>query len=323
MKWNTALVTGGAGFIGSHVDDELINRGTEVVSIDNYLSGSRANNEHLLEHVFFHGRETDVCDYPALEELFKYKWMNGPIEAIFHQAASKKTICLADPRRDLDINAKGTFNLLELARKYDVKKFVHASTGSVYGEGYVFPQTEEHPLMPTSYYGVSKLAGEKYVRAFGHLYGMDTTVLRYFHVYGGRQNWTDTGGVVPIFIRRMLNKEPVTIFGDGGQQRSFTYVQDVVNANMMVCDRPDSKGQAYNCASGINVTIKELATRIASMLKIEPNIQYKDWAVGDIKVFQIDNTKIKRLGFEFKTSFDAGLRNTVRWMINAKAQGRF
>ncbi len=317
MHWKKAMVTGGAGFIGSHIVGELLKRGTEVVSIDNYLSGSPLNLVEYKDNPLF---KEVVCDVRSRGTLKKYI---KDVEVIFHEAASKKTICLKDPRMDLDINGKGTFNLLELARDHGVKKFVHASTGSVYGEGYIFPQTEDHPLNPTSYYGVSKLAGEKYVRAFNHLYGLDTTVLRYFHVYGSRQNWTDTGGVVPIFIRKMINKEPVEIFGDGTQQRSFTYVQDVVNANMMVCERKNSTGQAYNCASGINVTIKELVDSISRIMKVEPNIQYKPWAVGDIKVFSIDNMKIRSLGFDFKTSFDNGLRETIRWMIATKGQGRF
>lgn len=317
MQWDKAIVTGGAGFIGSHIVGELLKRGTEVISIDNYLSGSHENVAEYTDNKGFHEINCDVCNFEELRE-----YMDG-VDVIFHNAASKKTICLNDPRRDLDINAKGTFNLLELAREYDVKKFVHASTGSVYGEGYIFPQTEDHPLVPTSYYGVSKLAGEKYVRVFHHLYDIDTTVLRYFHVYGSKQNWSDTGGVVPIFIRHMLNKEPVTIYGDGTQQRSFTYVQDVVNANMVVCDRKNTNGHAYNCASGINVTIKELVDSLARIMRVEPNVQYKPWASGDIKVFSIDNNKLCRLGFKFETAFDNGLRKTVQWMINAKSQGRF
>ncbi len=317
MGYNKAIVTGGAGFIGSHIVGELLNRGTEVISIDNYLSGSHDNVAEYSDNPLFHEERCDVCDLERLEELMV------DVEVIFHNAASKKTICLNDPRRDLDINAKGTFNLLELARDRGVKKFVHASTGSVYGEGVVFPQNEDHPLDPTSYYGVSKLAGEKYAKVFNHLYGLDTTVLRYFHVFGEKQSFYDTGGVISIFIRRMLNKEPVTIYGDGSQQRSFTYVNDVVRANMLVCERPNTAGQVYNCASGINVTIREAKDKIAAILNCQPNVQYKDWAVGDIKLFSIDNHKLRSLGFEFKTSFDIGLRQTVRWMIRAKAEGRF
>ncbi len=239
-------------------------------------------------------------------------------DVIFHQAASKKTICLNDPRRDLDINAKGTFNLLELSRKYGVKKYVHASTGSVYGEAQYFPQDENHPLVPTSYYGVSKLAGEKYAKAFQHLYGLDATVLRYFHVYGPRQESSDVGGVVSIFSRRMVEKKPITIFGDGTQQRSFTYVKDVVKANLLAAVTQGTTGEVYNCASGIKVTIQELADLISSHLGIEDQeVQYDDWMPGDIKVFDIDNSKIREsLGIEFMTDFEAGLNLTIAWAVN-------
>lgn len=318
MHWNKAMVTGGAGFIGSHIVGELLKRGTEVISIDNYLSGFRENVAEYTTNPLFHEVNCDVCDTEGVK-----KYIEG-VDVIFHNAASKKTICLNDPHRDIEINAWGTLNLLQLARDNNVKKFVHASSGSVYGEAYIFPQVEEHPVNPTSLYGVSKLAGEKYARMFHETpNNVDTTVLRYFHVYGPKQNWSDTGGVVPIFIRNMLNKEPITIYGDGTQQRSFTFVEDVVRANMVVCERKSTTGHAYNCASGINVTIKGLVDSLARIMHAEPNVQYKPWVTGDIKVFSIDNSKITRLGFEFKTSFDVGLRKTVQWMINAKSQGRF
>jgi nucleoside-diphosphate-sugar epimerase len=192
---------------------------------------------------------------------------------------------------------------------------VHASTGSVYGEAQYLPQDEKHPLIPTSYYGVSKLAGEKYVKVFEHLYGLDTTVLRYFHVYGPRQESSEVGGVVSIFIRSMLQGQPITIFGDGSQQRSFTYVKDVVKANILAACTEGTKGEVYNCASGIKVTISELANMVAEILDI-PNAQinYGDWTPGDIKVFEIDNTKIRtKLGLEFLTDFRSGLEQTVLW----------
>jgi len=257
----------------------------------------------------FHEVECDVTDFDQLEKHFP------GVDIVFHQAASKKTICLNDPRRDLEINAEGTFNLLELAKNYNVRKFLYASTGSVYGEAQYFPQDENHPLVPTSYYGVSKLAGEKYVKVFEHLYGLDTTVLRYFHVYGPRQESSEVGGVVSIFIRLMLAGKPITIFGDGNQQRSFTFVKDVVKANMLAATLPDTKGEVYNCASGVNVTINELADMVATILGKNKYIKnYDDWVPGDIKVFNIDNSKIQdSLKIEFLTDVVKGLEQTVDW----------
>lgn len=308
-KYKCALVTGGAGFIGSHIVEGLINEGLNVISIDNYFAGKKENLAHLHASGRLKEVNCDVTDYENLKRQF------DGVDIVFHQAASKKTICLNDPRRDLDINAKGTFNILELSRDFKVKKIVHASTGSVYGEAQYYPQNENHPLNPTSYYGVSKLAGEKYVTTFSHLYGLDVTVLRYFHVYGPRQESSDVGGVVSIFTRRLIERKPLFIFGDGTQQRSFTYVKDVVKANLKSACIPASKCQVYNCASGIKVTISELASMVAEILEIKnPEIIYKDWLPGDIKVFDIDNSKIRKdLGIDFITDFKKGLKLTVEW----------
>ncbi len=304
-----ALVTGGAGFIGSHIVETLLKNGTETISIDNYFAGKPENLAHLKDYDNFHEVKCDITDFEELKKHFK------DVEVVFHQAASKKTICLADPRKDLAINAEGAYNLLELSRDTGVRKFVHASTGSVYGEAQYYPQDEKHPLNPTSYYGVSKLAGERYVNVFNHLYDLDVTMLRYFHIYGPRQESSDVGGVVSIFARRLLNGDPITIFGDGTQQRSFTWVNDVVEANLKSATMPVANAKVYNCASGITVTIDELAQMVAEILEVEnPVINYGDWTPGDIKVFNIDNSLIKKdLNIEFETDFRAGLAKTINW----------
>jgi len=306
FPFKKALVTGGAGFIGSHIVEELVNMGVETISIDDYFAGKHENLAHLKHHSHFHEVQCDITDLDHLAEYF------AGVEVVFHNAASKKTICLKDPRRDLEINAEGAFNLLELSVKHGVKKYVQASTGSVYGEAKYHPQDEAHPLNPTSYYGVSKLAGERYVQTFNHLYGLDTTILRYFHVYGPRQESSDVGGVVAIFARLMLANKPITIFGDGTQQRSFTWVKDVVNANMLSAIKPEATKQVFNCASGITVTIQELAEMVADILGVEPVIQYADWMPGDIKVFDIDNSHIRdTLDLSFMTDFRKGLEMTI------------
>jgi UDP-glucose 4-epimerase len=304
-----ALVTGGAGFIGSHIVEELLKQEIEVISIDNYLAGKTENLQHLKSLGDLHIVDCDITDMSSLAPHFE------GVDIVFHNAASKKTVCLNDPRRDLSINAEGSFNILELSVKHKVKKVLHASTGSVYGEAQYFPQNEEHPLNPTSYYGVSKLAGEKYALAFSKLYGLDTSIIRYFHVYGPRQDYSDAGGVVPIFGRKILNGESPVIFGDGSQQRSFTFVKDVVRANFLVALHSGTKGQAFNCASGIKVTISELAERVKRHFSVENlPISYNDWTPGDIKIFDVDNQKLKSLGFEFVTPFDEGLALTLNWL---------
>lgn len=309
FPFRKAMVTGGAGFIGSHIVEELLNLGVSVVSVDNYLAGKHENLAPFLENTKFREVDCDVVDYEKLKPYFT------GVDVVFHEAASKKTVCLKDPRKDLEINAKGTFNILELARQSGVRKVVHASTGSVYGEALYVPQDEKHPVNPTSFYGVSKLAGEKYAKLFERLYGLDVTVLRYFHVYGPRQEYSDVGGVVSIFARKAFHGEPLVIFGDGTQQRSFTYVKDVVRANLTVAAHPATKGECYNCASGINVTVQGLAEKMLDLFgKRNLPIEYREWTPGDIKIFNVSNAKLKSLGFEFKTGFDDGLRSTADWM---------
>jgi nucleoside-diphosphate-sugar epimerase len=306
--YKRALVTGGAGFIGSHLVEELLNDGIEVISVDDYSGGKRENVENFQSNPRFKDVECDITDVSKLRPHFE------GVDIVFHQAASKMTVCLRDPRRDLDVNAKGTFNLLELSRDLGVKKFVHVSTGSVYGEARYYPTDEEHPLNPTSYYGVSKLAGEKYARAFSHLYGTDTTMLRYYHVYGPRQENSDVGGVVSIFARRAMEGKPLVIYGDGTQMRSFTYVKDVVNINKLVALKPESKGQVYNCASGVKITIQQLAETILEILdRKEVGIEYRDWKLGDIKVFDVANAKLRKLGMEWETPFEQGLSEPLDW----------
>lgn len=297
QKYRKALVTGGAGFIGSHLCEELVIRGFSVVSIDDYSAGKRENLKHLKKYKNFQEVNCDITDREKLSKYFK------GVDIIFHNAASKKSVCLINPLRDLEVNGGGAFNLLALAKKNKIKKFIHASTGSIYGEALYYPQDEKHPNNPVSYYGVSKLAGEKYVQVFHHLYDLNTTVLRYFHVYGPRQESNEFGGVVAIFIRNMLKNERPIIFGSGKQERSFTYVKDIVTANLLVATKKETNGQVYNCASGIKVTIKELYQLISDAFGSKLKPIYKDWVLGDIKKFEINNAKINKLGMNFEKDF--------------------
>ncbi len=314
--YQKALVTGGAGFIGSNIIEELLEIGIDVVSVDSYVAGKRQNIETFLSNKNFSDVKCDVSDYDELKRCF------DGVDIVFHEAASKKNVCLKDPRQDLVVNGIGAFNILELSLDFGVKKVVHASTGSVYGEAQIIPQTESHPLNPISYYGVSKLAGERYAKAFESLHGLDITILRYFHVYGPRQEWGTYGGVIPIFIYAILNGMRPTIFGDGTQERSFTYVKDVVNANLFVAVNDQSKGEEYNCASGVSITVKQMCEEMLTRMGREDLTPlYDDWAIGDIRKFNISNDKLCSLGFEFQTSFDLGLDKTIEDYVNRFKRG--
>jgi UDP-glucose 4-epimerase len=310
-KFKRAIVTGGAGFIGSHLVEELLLQGLEVISIDDYSGGKAENLQHLKNNSNFREVNCDVTNFEALSPYFP------EVDIVFHQACSKNTVCMKNPARDLAVNAEGTLNMLHQAKAHGVKKFIHASTGSVYGEPYIFPSDESHPLNPVSYYGVSKLGGEKYVRLFSDLHGMDTVILRYYHVFGPRQEYSDVGGVVSIFGRRAVQGKPLIIYGDGTQLRSFTYVQDVVRINLLAAMTDRISGEAYNCGSGIKVTIQELAEAVLHYFGREClEIQYQDWKPGDIKKFDVDNSKLKSLGFNFQYDFKTGLYKTLDWSKN-------
>lgn len=309
FPFKTALVTGGGGFIGSHIVEQLLKLNVRVICLDNFSGGKLENLSGFLEHPLLTVVEADITDYDSIVEPFK------GIEVVYHQAVSKNSVCMANPRLDLKTNAEGTFNVLEASRVHGVKKIVHASTGSVYGEPRYMPEDELHPTEPVSFYGTSKLAAEKYCKVFKQLYGMDITILRYFHVYGPRQEDNDYGGVVSIFIRRVLNGQPPVIFGDGNQIRSFTYVEDVVKANLLAACSPAAAGEIYNCASGLKIPIHHLAEKVLQQLdRMDLAIQYDKWKPGDIKHFDIDNSKIRSIGMSFDWSFEQGVHETISWL---------
>lgn len=308
QKYRRAIVTGGAGFIGSHIVDALLELGLEVIVLDDLSSGKLDNLSCHFSNPKLSIVSIDISSFEEVDNYFEN------VDIVFHNAASKKNICLNNPARDLEVNAKSALNVMLLAKKYSIKKVVHASTGSVYGEPSTFPVTENHGLNPTSYYGVSKLAGERYVDVFHKLYGIDTTILRYFHVYGLRQETdADLGGVVAIFISNLINGNPIIIHGDGDQVRSFTYDKDVVAANLLVASLDNSNGEVYNVASAIKITINELADKIIKIMNLPLSVSSKRYAnslIGDIRYFDIDNNKIKNIGLDF-TDFDIGLNNTI------------
>lgn len=303
------LVTGGAGFIGSHLCEELVKIGANVISLDDYSAGKKENVEFLENNSNFTAVKKDICDNDSeMDDIF------AGVDTVFHNAASKKNICLVNPRRDLEVNAEGAYNLLEYGKKHGIRKFVHASTGSVYGEPEIFPSTESHPLRPVSYYGVSKLAGERYVDVFHRLYGMNTTILRYFHVYGPRQESNEFGGVVSIFLRNVLENRDLTVFGHGEQIRSFTWVKDLVKVNLLAATNDNARGKVYNAASGIKVSINDLAQNILKMMGVEHKLKvvHGDPLIGDIMYFDVDNQLVKKdLGISFELDFWGTLNRTL------------
>lgn len=303
------VVTGGAGFIGSHIAEELINQGKTVITVDNMSNGSTAS---LPPGVSNH--RIDIRDHP-IDQLVM---MFSGIDTVFHNAAAKCTVCRDNPRRDLDTNAWGTWRVAKAAEMAGAK-LIHASTGSVYGNEANF-QREDNQYAPVSFYGVSKLAGEQYLRCFPELRWV---ALRYFHVFGPRQDASENGGVIPTFITKMLKKEPITVYGDGEQTRSFTYVKDVVKANLISTESDMMEGHFYNVASGVSITLNTLIEMLSEIIGVNPKVIYEPERPGDIKEFNVDNSKIAAEGMDEWTSFEDGLKETVEYYASARTRTRF
>jgi len=301
------LVTGSAGFIGFNLCNRLLKEGHSVFGLDN-MSASRTDTINYLSSRYKHF--TFLCGDIRNQNDINFIFNTFRPDVIFNQAASKKNICLRDPREDCDVNAKGTLNLLLLAKEYGIEKFIHASTGSVYGPLQESPQTEKHPLSPCSYYGVSKLAGERYV----DFMDVNTVILRYFHVYGPWQDYSqDRGGVVAIWAHKIWRGEPIIIHGDGTQQRSFTFVGDIVEANIRAMEGTIGLPEVYNCASGLKVQLWDLIKILEKKIGRTAAIDFRPALEGDIHTFDISNKKIKdRYKMNFK-SLEDGLDETLSY----------
>jgi nucleoside-diphosphate-sugar epimerase len=292
LQYDKYCVTGAAGFIGSHIAEEIIRQGKEVVCVDNLVAGDPDNLESIES-----SKNARIINWDVIDSDFKFNLKD--VDVIFHNAASKCTVCREDPKLDLMTNALGSYYVFEAARQTGVKKVIHASTGSVFNG------------KPKSFYGVSKLAGESYLRAFKEYYpDFNFTSIRYHHVYGPRQDSGPNGGVIPIFITKLLKGEPVPIFGDGFQQRHFTYVKDVVDYNFRAEARWDN--QFIDLAEPDSMTLLELVKMLASIMNVSPVIEFHDAKPGDIRSFDVCDSVIKRRDF-YWAQFRENLKETIEY----------
>ncbi len=301
------LVTGGAGFIGSHLVDELVETGRSVRVLDDLLSGDRRNVNPAAELMV-----ASVADEDAVR-----KAVTG-CDVVFHIGAHRAVLRSVENPLATDLaNVHGTLTVLTAARDAGVRRVVSASSSSVYGGAEQVPTPETTTLVPRSPYAVSKLAGEHYCRVYTELFGLETVSLRYFNVYGPRQRPDSAyAAVIPLFIDAVRKGEPPTVHGDGRQSRDFSYIADAVDGTIAaaVATRDRCSGRAYNIAPGETHDLLELLEIIGSLLGVEPRPQYTDERPGDVRQTWADPSAAERdLGFHASVSFEEGLRRTVEW----------
>jgi nucleoside-diphosphate-sugar epimerase len=299
-----AVVTGGAGFIGSNIASALLDRGHDVVIVDDLSSGFRANIDQKCM-TFIHA---SILDPSALDDAAR------GADVVFHLAASVgNNRSIDDPSMDIQVNAVGTVCVLEACRRNGIPKIVYSSSAGIFGELKQLPISEDHPLEPDSPYGASKLAGEKECLAFAKIFDLEAIALRYFNVYGPRQRFDAYGNVIPTFTFQLLRGERLMIFGDGGQTRDFINVGDVVQANLRAAEATGVSG-AFNLGSGTRVSINDLVRLLGKVTGIEPDFAYGPTRPGDVRDSLADFSKASSgLGFAPTVDLEDGLRAYVEW----------
>ena len=316
------LVTGGAGFIGSNIVEELLRRNQKVRILDNFSTGKRENItrvKEILESENINNLEKlevvegDIRSYHIVREAIE------GVDFILHQAALPSVPrSVKDPLTSNEVNVVGTLNILNAAKEIKVKRIVYASSSSVYGDLEVLPKTEDMLPKPLSPYAVSKLAAEKYCQVFTNLYGLETIVLRYFNVFGPRQDPNSQySAVIPKFIKMIKEGTSPTVFGDGEQSRDFTYVRNVVDANLLACKKntEELSGEVFNAAFGKRITINELVNSINDILKTNTKPNYTDPRPGDVKHSLSNIGKIRQLlDYEPEVDFFEGLKRVINSM---------
>lgn len=302
------IVTGGAGFIGSHIVERLLDEEHQVVVIDDLSTGRIENADPFKDRIDF-----QQIDLRNLDDVRRA--VEGA-EHVFHQAALPSVPrSIEDPLESHHVNVTGTVNLLVAAKEAGVKRFVYAASSSAYGDAQVDQKHEELKPAPLSPYGAAKLSGELYCQAFYHSYGLETVCLRYFNVFGPRQNpFSAYTGVLAIFIPLMLKGEQPTIFGDGAASRDFTFVKNNVDANLLALTAKNAPGEVINIACGQQYTILEIVDAINQILGTNIQPKFEGVRTGDIKHSLASIEKAKTtLGYEPAVSFEEGLRVTIEW----------
>lgn len=318
MLPSKVLITGVAGFIGSHLAERVRSTGCEVVGLDNFSEGYE---ENLSKFVGDKGFKLVKGDILSPEDLRK---ASRGVEGIFHLAAqSSVPKSTEDPQRDFELNVQGTLNALERARGADIKTVIFASSSTVYGDA-ALPTPEEHPLLPISNYGASKAAGEVYCSSYSALYGLKTASLRYYNIFGPRSR---KGVMFDLLQKLQRNHRKLEVLGTGEQSKDYLYIDDAIEATVLVATKGKLAGEAYNVGSGENHSVKEIVEKLLEILGLrgitEPFYTGFSWH-GDVQTTLADVSKLKAMGFKPKVGFDEGLRTFVDWYksVYGKIAGR-
>ena len=301
------LVTGGAGFIGSHLAEELLRRGERVRIVDSFITGKRENLAHLSKAEFIEG---DLAELPVAKTAV------AGMDYVLHQAAIPSVPrSVEDPITSNRANIDSTLNVLVAARDAKVRRIVYAGSSSAYGNTPTLPKQEDMPSHPLSPYALQKLVGEQYLQMFTQLYGLETVTTRYFNVFGPRQDPSSPySGVISVFSTAILENRSPTIYGDGDQTRDFTYIANVVDGVLRACTAPNVSGSVINVATGTRISLNQLFRALRDLLGSSVNVNYGPVRSGDVKDSQADISRAKTLlGYEPLVSFEEGLRLTVEW----------
>jgi nucleoside-diphosphate-sugar epimerase len=306
------LITGGAGFIGSHLVKHVLGAGGNVRVVDNLSTGFAKRLSQIRDSVQL--VTADLADNSVAAEVVK------DVDYVLHQAAVPSVQrSVVDPVGTNRSNVTATLNLLENSRKAGVRRFVYAASSSAYGDTEVLPKSEDMPANPLSPYALQKWVGERYCKLYHELYGLETVSLRYFNVFGpGQDPYSEYSAVVPKFTTKLLAKEPITVYGDGEQSRDFTYIDNVIQANLLALRAPNAPGEVCNIGCGQSVTLNQLIQILEELLKVRAQVTYAPAKPGDVRHSLADITKATRvLGYVPETEVEEGLRKTVEALVKS------